>query len=137
MALDDNKELVRRFVREVFEAGRVESVDALVTSDFVSTSFGITEDGAARLRAATERMHGMLTDVSFRVDDLIAEGDRVAARLTARGTPTGPFLGTEPTGRSYEIGEIHVFRIADGRIAEHWHQFDGLGAAKQLSGDAG
>ena len=132
MAIEADKELVRRFVREVFEEGRVESVDELVAPDFVSTSFGITEDGPARLRAATEQIHGMLRDVSFRVEDLVAEGDKVAARLTARGTPTGPFLGIEPTGKSYEIGEIHIFRIADGRIAEHWHQFDGLCATKQL-----
>ena len=137
MSTDDHKELVRRFVREVFQEGRVGSVDELVAPDFVSASFGITEEGPAKLRAATEQIHRVLTDVSFRVDDLIAEGDRVAARLTARATPTGQFLGMEPTGKSYEIGEIHMFRIANGRIAEHWHQFDAMGATKQLAGDAG
>ena len=63
-------------MREVFEEGRVEAVDELVAPDFVASSFGITEDGPSNLRAATEQIHGMLRDVSFRVDHLIAEGNR-------------------------------------------------------------
>ena len=78
-----------------------------------------------------------LSDIRFTLDDLIAEGDRVAARLTASASQTGEFMGMPATGNTYEIEEIHIFRIADGRIAEHWHQLDAMTMQKQLKGDAG
>ena len=129
---DANKALVRRFIDEVFVQGRPESVDELVAPDFVSHTWGMTEDGRAKLRATTERMRGALTDVAFDVEDVLAEGDRVAVRLTASGSPTGDFMGVPAGGKTYRIGEMHWFRLADGRIAEHWHQYDRLGMMQQL-----
>ena len=129
---DANKALVRRFIDEVFVQGRPGSVEQLVAPDFVSHTWGMTEDGRAKLRATTERMRGTLTDIAFDVEDVLAEGDRVAVRLTASATPTGDFLGVPAAGKRYRIGEMHWFRLADGRIAEHWHQYDRLGMMQQL-----
>jgi predicted ester cyclase len=75
-----------------------------------------------------------LDDVSFTIEDLIAEGDRVAARLMASARPVEEFMGIAASGRGYEIGEIHIFRIADGKVAEHWHQLDAMSMMKQLKG---
>jgi nogalonic acid methyl ester cyclase/aklanonic acid methyl ester cyclase len=58
----------------------------------------------------------------------------VAIRLTASATQTGELMGMPPTGRRYSIGEIHIFRVADGRIAEHRHQLDQVGQMRQLQG---
>lgn len=66
------------------------------------------------------------------VEDVVAEGDRVAVRLTARGTHTGPLLGLPPTGKSVSFGGMEVFRVADGLIVESWGQFDALGLLRQL-----
>ena len=129
---DANKALVRRFIEEVFVQGRPESVEQLVTPHFVSHTWGMTEDGQAKLRATTERMRGALTDIAFDVEDMLAEGDRVAVRLTASGTPTGDFMGVPAAGKTYRIGEMHWFRLARGRIVEHWHQHDRLGMMQQL-----
>lgn len=129
---DANKAVVRRFVDDVFAAGRTEAIDELVAPEFVSETFGITTDGRARLREATERVHGALGDVAFVIEELVAEGDRVAARLTASATPKGEFMGVPAAGRRYTIGELHLFRLAGGRIVEHWHQHDALGLLKQL-----
>ena len=63
---------------------------------------------------------------------MIAEDDRVAARVTASARQVGEFMGIPPSGRSYTIGEIHIFRVRGGRIAEHWHQADLLGMMRQL-----
>jgi steroid delta-isomerase-like uncharacterized protein len=134
MNTDENKRLVKRFVDEVFGQGQLESIDELVAPDFVSHTFGFTDDGRNKLRAATERVHATLTDVDFAVEDLIAEDDRVAALLTAGATVVDEFMGVPAAGKSYSIGEIHWFRLADGRIVEHWHQHDGLGLMKQLGG---
>ena len=73
-----------------------------------------------------------LSDAEMRVEDVVAQDDRVAVRLTSSATHSGTFMGIPATGRRYEIGEIHWFRIADGRIAEHWHQADFLGMMRQL-----
>jgi steroid delta-isomerase-like uncharacterized protein len=132
MTIDENKALVRRFISEVFEQARPESVDELCADDFVRHNGGDTDREA--LKAAQVRVFQALADVKFRIDDEIAEGDRVAVRLTASARQTGEFMGMPATGRSYEIGEIHIFRVADGKIAEHWHEFDSAGMMQQLQG---
>jgi predicted ester cyclase len=67
-------------------------------------------------------------------DQMIAEGDLVALRATFRGVHRGAFAGVEPTGRQVAAGVIIVYRIADGRIAQHWLQFDLFGLLGQLKG---
>ena len=71
----------------------------------------------------------------MRIDDMIAEGDRVAVRLTSSARQTGPFMGMPATGNRYEIAEIHIFRIRDGKVTEHWHQLDAMGMKKQLEAE--
>ena len=115
MSTDENKRLVKRFVDEVFGQGQLDSIDELVAPDFVSHTFGFTDDGRAKLRAATERIHASLTDVDFAVEDLVAEDDRVAVRLTSSSTVVDEFMGVSAAGKRYSIGEIHIFRVADGR----------------------
>jgi steroid delta-isomerase-like uncharacterized protein len=132
MGAEDARALVRRFIEEVFGRGNVAAIDELVAPDFVSHTFGFTEDGPAKLKAATERVHATLSDVRFTVEDVVAEGDRVAVRLTASATPTGEFMGVPAAGKRYTIGEMHFFRVREGRVAEHWHQHDALGLMRQL-----
>lgn len=132
MGIEDNKALVRRFVAQVFEEGDVSAVDQLVAADFVPHTWPSTGDGRGDLRRAMERVSKGLTGAAFTIDDLIAEGDRVVARLTASATQTGEFMGMPPSGKRYTIAEIHIFRVRGGQIVEHWHQFDQLGLMRQL-----
>lgn len=132
MSIEDNKALVRRFVREVFEQGSFDAVDELVTGDFIGHTWRLTGPGPGPLRVAMERVAAGLADAEFVIDDLIAEADRVAVRLTASATQVGDLMGMPGSGKRYTIEEIHVFRVRDGRIAEHWHQFDQLGMMRQL-----
>jgi len=133
---EDNKELVRRFVDEVFERLQMSAVDELVADDFVSHTWpSPTGDGKADLRAATDRMASALSDIDFVIEDMIAEGDRVAVRLTASATQTGEFMKMPPSGKHYSIGEIHIFRVSNGQIAEHWHQLDAMSMMSQLKPD--
>ena len=130
MTNQDNKAHVRRFITEIFEQGRVESVDELCAKDFIGHTWGeIDRDG---LKQATARVHKSLADVHFTVEDEIAEGDRVAVRVTASARQVGEIAGQPATGNSYTIGEIHIFRFRDREVAEHWHQYDQLGRMKQL-----
>ena len=132
MGIDENKAVVRRFVTDVFEKGDVGAVDELLAEDFVPHTWPSTGDGRGDLKRAMERVSKGLSDAAFTIDDLIAEGDLVVARLTASATQKGEFMGMPPSGKRYTIPEIHIFRVRDGRIVEHWHQFDQLGMMRQL-----
>jgi steroid delta-isomerase-like uncharacterized protein len=131
-SIDANKELVRRFVREIFVDGNADAIDELVAEDFVPHTWPSTGDGRGDLKRAIERVSKGLSDAAFTIEDMIAEGDRVAVRLTAGARQTGEFMGMPPSGKSYRIGEIHIFRIRDGKVSEHWHQFDSMGMMTQL-----
>ncbi len=71
-------------------------------------------------------------DLEWRIDDLIAEGDKVVARTTMSGTQTGEFFGIPATGRRVSMTGVHVFRVQDGKIAEHWGSNDDLSLLRQL-----
>ena len=132
MDLEDNKAIVRRFVAEVFVEGRPGTVDELLADDFVPHTWPSTGHPKDDMKAAIDRVGSALADPSFTIDDMIAEGDRVAVRLTTAATQVGSFMGMEPSGKRYEIGEIHIFRLRDGKVAEHWHYFDQMGMMQQL-----
>jgi steroid delta-isomerase-like uncharacterized protein len=132
VTLDENRALVRRFIDEIFVQGRPEAVDALLADDFVPHTWPSTGDGKGDLKRAIERISKGLADARFTIEDMIAEGDRVVVRVTARATQVGEFMGLPPSGKTYTIGEIHIFRIQDGKVTEHWHQFDQLGLLRQL-----
>ena len=132
MSIDDNKAIVRRFVDEIFVQGRKETVDELLADDFVGHTWPSTGNPRADLKGAIDRTSKGLADPVFTIEDVIAEGDRVAVRLTAAATQVGELMGMPPSGKRYEIGEIHVFRLRDGQVVEHWHQFEQMKMMEQL-----
>jgi predicted ester cyclase len=71
-------------------------------------------------------------DWKVTVDDIIAEGDKVVARATGQGTHLGEYMGIPPTGKRIKVSWIAIYRIADGKLAEHWQQIDELGLRQQL-----
>ena len=138
MSIEENKAIVRRFVTEIFVQGRKETVDELLADDFVAHTWPSTSgDPKADLKSAIDRAAAGLSEPEFTIDDMIAEGDQVATRLTTAATQSGPFMGMPPSGKRYSIEEIHWFRLRDGKVVEHWHQFDQMGMMKQLGASAG
>ena len=71
-------------------------------------------------------------DQWWQIEDLIAADDRVVARTTMTGTHLGDFFGIPPTGAHVTLPGVHIVRIADGRVAEHWGSNDDLGLLRQL-----
>ena len=130
MAIEENKALVQRFITDVFEQGRPEAVDELCADDFIGHTWGNADKEG--LKAAMDRVSKGLADAHFQVNDMIAEGDRVAVRVTASARQVGEFMGMPASGKSYEIGEIHIFRVRDGKVTEHWHQYNPAALMKQL-----
>jgi steroid delta-isomerase-like uncharacterized protein len=130
--VDNNKVLVRRFIDEIFLQGKPESVEELLADDFVPHNWGKTGTGKTAMTEAIKRASAGLSDARMTIEDVIAEGDKVAVRLTSHAVQTGPFMGLKPSGKPYTIEEIHIFRIRDGKVAEHWHQGDFMGMMTQL-----
>ena len=73
-----------------------------------------------------------LPDGHIEIEDLLAEGDKVATRFRLRGTNTGSFQGMPPTGKAVDITATGIFRVVDGRVADNWVNFDALGLMQQL-----
>ena len=132
MTIEHNKAIARRFIEEIFVRGDPGAVEELVAEDFTPHDWGKVEPGRKAMLGAIERTSAGLSDVVMSIEDVIAEDDKVAVRLTSSATQTGEFMGMPPTGGRYTIHEIHIFRIRDGQVAEHWHQLDMLGMQQQL-----
>ena len=77
-------------------------------------------------------MRGAFPDYRFDVEDVIAEGDRVAARVRVSGTHRGEMMGLPPTGKRAATSGVEVFRFEEGKMAEHWAAFDVLGMMRQI-----
>lgn len=127
-----NKDVARRFIEGVFERQEAVALDELATDDFTPHTYGPMPPGREPMKIAMARVGAGLSEVRFEIEDMIAEGDRVAVRLTASARHTGAFMGLPASGNRYTIGEIHIFRIRDGRVAEHWHAFDSGALIRQL-----
>jgi predicted ester cyclase len=90
------------------------------------------------LAAQIENFRGILSripDLHMKVEDRILGGDKVVARVSFTGTHTQPFQGIAPTGRRFTLRTIDIWRVENGRFAEHWDIVDVAGLQKQLRGD--
>jgi predicted ester cyclase len=122
VSLEDNKALVRREQEELWNhTGNLDAAEELFVPE---------QAEAARQEAADFRRG--FPDVVSIIEDLIAEGDRVAARWRARATHRGEYVGVPPTGKEVEFTGISVYRIEGEKIAESWTEEDELGLMRQI-----
>ncbi len=134
MSIEDNKEIVRRY-RKAHIANRLDLLDEIVAADLITHNLlpGLQPglEGGKRAHALTL---ASFPDYSVTTEgNLIAEGDRVVERWICCGTFTGaPYLGTPATGKSFSVTGISIYRIAAGKIVEHWGEADLLAVAQQL-----
>jgi len=132
MSTEENKAIVRRY-REAHTSNNLALLDDIVAPDIISHS-GIP--GLPPGREGGKMVHQMFLsafpDGVSTTDDLIAEGDEVVERFTFRGTNNGSFMGAPPTGKKVTKTGISIFRIAGGKIVEHWGENDALGTMQQL-----
>jgi predicted ester cyclase len=132
---DANKELVRRLYGGLMAKGDTTVADQVLADDYLDHDIpGVGEGGKRELVAAVLAVRASFPDIAPTLDPVLAEADLVAVRVQASGTHTGaPFPpGIPATGRFMTWKEVHIFRCADGRIAEHWGVFDMLGILQQL-----
>jgi steroid delta-isomerase-like uncharacterized protein len=113
-------DLYRRTI-EAISRGDADALDALLAPDIVDHN-PIPGQPAGRdgFKHWMHSIRSSFPDLDGAVEDVVAEGDRVAGRVTWRGTQAGPFAGAAPTGRPICFTAIHIVRFEQGRIAEWW-----------------
>lgn len=125
--LEANKAVVRRGFEQVWRGDL-----SLVADDYVDHNLPAGLTGRSGLAVLHQVTVAAFPDFSVTVEDVIAEGDKVAARVTNRGTNTGSFLGQPPTGRTAEWTTVAIFRVADGLLVERWGAIDAMALFAQL-----
>lgn len=132
MSIEENKELLSRWV-EVWNAGHLDAVNEFLAPDYVRHDPNGPEIRGAEMGQQLIAMYrAALPDLHLTIEDLVAEGDTAAVRLTARGTQQGELLGIPPTGNQVTVMAMELFRFAHGKIAEQWVTMDALGLLQQL-----
>lgn len=121
MSKEEPKALVSRLVEEGFNTGDLALFDELYSQNFIDHNplpgQSLGRNGVKRV---TDMLRCAFPDLRWRIEDLLAEGNKVLLRMTAQGTHHGTFYGLPPTGRRVTISSMDLFRIAGGRIVERW-----------------
>jgi steroid delta-isomerase-like uncharacterized protein len=132
---EENKIVVRRFFEEVINGGKMDRADEFVTADYAEHQQLPGAEGRQGIEVAKaflSMMRGAFPDYRFDIEDLVAEGDKVVARVAVSGTHRGEMMGLAPTGRQVRTSGLEVFRLEGGKLAEHWATFDSLGMLRQI-----
>ncbi|MCB0874715.1 MAG: ester cyclase [Solirubrobacterales bacterium] len=130
-SLDANKQLVRDFYEQAINGRDLGAVERLLTDDFRHDGELRGRDGQ---RSAVAAFLDAFPDLEHRIDQILAEGDLVAARQTWRGTHAGEFAGVPASGRRVEFGSTAVLEVRDGLIAAAWDRVDVAGLMAQITG---
>jgi steroid delta-isomerase-like uncharacterized protein len=136
MSNEANKAIVRRFYEEVFNQRNIDAIDELVHAEFFNYD---PTPAASRDPESMKQFIKTITqafpDHHHAIEDLIAEGDKVVMRCTLTATHQGQFPGfleMPPTGKAICQRQIHILRVRDGKLAEHWVVRDDLTMMQQL-----
>ena len=132
MSNEVNKALVGRFY-DAFNGHDLDALDEIVADAYVDHNPGPGQaPGRDGLKQVFMLFQAAFPDLQIVVDNLVAEGERVSSRQTARGTHSGEFLGLLPTGKHVTYIAMDEHRVAPGKIVESWHVEDLLGLMGQL-----
>lgn len=130
MSTVKNQEVMRRVIDEAFNKGNYSVLPDCFNPDFVEHQFGLhaTIEG---VQQDIEFLRRSFPDFNLTIEEMVADGDRVWVRMTARGANLGGFMGP-PNGRSFEIAVFDECRFAEGRVVEHWGSPDRFALMAQL-----
>lgn len=131
-----NKLNFKRLYEEVFNQGNLDLADELIGPNVVEHQQqpGVAPDAAGPelVKQIARFFRSAFPDLEITVNDLIAENDQVAARVTIAGTHQGELMGIPPTGKRVQVSSIDIVRFEDGKAAEHWGETDIMGMMQQL-----
>jgi predicted ester cyclase len=132
MSAEDNKALVRRYFEAIDATSDENMLDEFLSADFVdhNPSPGCSADLDGMKAAYRMFVHG--APGTHSIEDMVAEGDKVVVRVSARGTHSGELFGIPASGREFTSTGIAILRIENGKIVEHWNEVDMMGAMVQI-----
>jgi steroid delta-isomerase-like uncharacterized protein len=132
---DENKAKARRLFEEGFSQGNTDVVDEVLNPDFVCYDPN-SESGEVRgsetIKAEIEYFRNAVADLTYTIEDQMAEGDKVVTRYTVSGTHQGEFFGVPGTGERITMSGISIDRFEDGKMVEEWPEYDLLGVMRQI-----
>lgn len=126
---EKNKAIVRRWL-ECVSTGDLAVYDELAAADYALRD--ATRIGLVEFKAMMASWRAAFPDATLTVEDMVAEGDKVAARFSIRGTHKGPILGIPATGKQVEFPGMAMYRVAGGKIVDEWARDDMLTMLQQL-----
>ncbi len=134
MTLQANARLIERYFEEVWNQGKVDALDELLTSDYLNHSPGLPDPqpGPEGLKPIVLMMREGIPDLHYNIEDLVLAEDRVAAFVHMTGTHTGRFFGIAPSGKAIDVRQMQIEWIRDGRICQHWRITEDLKLMRQL-----
>jgi steroid delta-isomerase-like uncharacterized protein len=133
MAARENKAITRRIFEEVINTGDLSLADQFIAQEMVShNNPPDAPSGMEGFKHFVTTFRAAFPDLTFTIEDMIAERDKVVARVTMRGTHKGDFMGVPATARGVDMDSIDIMRFADGKVVEHWGQGDVVGLLQQL-----
>jgi steroid delta-isomerase-like uncharacterized protein len=129
-----NRDLAVRWFEEVWNQGRRDAVEEMLSPDAVVHDGPVDSRGPAGFYAFYDRMHAAFSDVRIKPDITLVEGDLVCIRWTATMKHTGDGLGMPATGKAVQITGTSIIRVAGGKLVEGWQNWDMLGMIEQIRG---
>ena len=133
MSIEENKAIVLRWFAEL-DRGNLDIVDELIADNYVDHNPALPNlpPGREGVRRYVSILKAAFPDAAHTIEDVIAEGDKVMTRVTARGTFLGECIGYRPNGKVIEISGFAVHRLEHGRLIEHWAHADIAGFMHQI-----
>ena len=125
-----NKALVRRYYEEVLNQRQLQVFDELANPGFVSYLSDGKRVGSDIYKQVIAGTLAAIADLNVTIEDQIVEDDKVVTRWKATGTPQVEFAGIKPNGKPVTITAIHIHRVQNGKLIEHWEAIN-LHAVKQ------
>ncbi|MEO6697603.1 MAG: ester cyclase [Gammaproteobacteria bacterium] len=133
MSIEQNKTIVRRYYEELWNKWSIANADELIAAEITFRgSLGLNMQGIKSFKEYMAMMQGAFPDFHNAIEELIAEGDQVVARMSYSGTHRGELYGLAPTGKHVTYSGIAIFRIQHNKIVAGWVIGDALGLMKQL-----
>jgi predicted ester cyclase len=127
MSIDHNKAIVRRYLEEIINRGNFEVVDEIFARDYVNHSAGAGFGQAlAEFLPGIVNMRTAFPDWHVTIEEMVAEGNLVVDRIRISATHSGSVNGITASGRRIETLAMHMWRVADGKLAEGWYATDAL-----------
>ena len=131
MSIKENKALIRR-AYELMNRRELDAYFELLSPDYIEHHTTMGDSSLEQIIQGVPTFFTAFPDIHATIEDMLAEGDRVAIRVIWRGTHKGDFMGIAPTGNKIEMTNTAIFRIADGKWAETWATTDDLRLIQQL-----